>query len=304
MSASFDRVRFYVTFPAVPVPVVEVWRILSAYLKNHKFLPKQFEVSQIAGHQEKYHSPKRLKLSASEIEKLIEERKLDGFGIDSGRLHKSLDFKLYHAKTLGEQTTFYGVAAIQAHAPNDWGPMLETLLSNFFSTGAWQWRGLYRDWQGANCIEMGYEEFYGQLPPGYTTWQEPSIDGDLPGKTLIDISLNPGRSKQLYPYSHFYPSAEMWLGPSFWQYTKCTKEEALAADFYIEKRDTPHYLYLKCWPDAFTRPDGEQGRMQQRLWKLFFHEDCEWPPGSGTICDEPMYGPPELMPGYKAATDG
>lgn len=36
--------------------------------------------------------------------------------------------------------------------------------------------------------------------------------------------------------------------------------------------------------------------MQQRLWKLFFHEDCEWPPGSGTICDEPMYGPPELMP--------
>jgi hypothetical protein len=43
--------------------------------------------------------------------------------------------------------------------------------------------------------------------------------------------------------------------------------------------------------------------MQQRLWKIFFQEDCEWPPGSGIICDEPMYGPPELMPGYQAPGD-
>ena len=112
--------------------------------------------------------------------------------------------------------------------------------------------------------------------------------------------MNPGRSKALSSVVNFYPTAEMWLGPHFWQYAKCTKEEALAADFFIEKRDTPHYLYLKCWPEPFTRPDGEQGRMQQRLWKLFFHEDCEWPPGSGTICNEPMYGPPELMPDHKS----
>jgi hypothetical protein len=90
----------------------------------------------------------------------------------------------------------------------------------------------------------------------------------------------------------------MWLGPHFWQYAKCTKEEALTGDFWLETRDTPRFTYFKCWHTAFTRPDGEQGRMQQRLWKLFFREDCEWPPGSGTICDEPMYGPPELMPGH------
>lgn len=113
---------------------------------------------------------------------------------------------------------------------------------------------------------------------------------------MIDISLNPGRVKELFLGIRFLASAEMWLGPHFWHHAKCTKEEALAADFFIEKRDTPHFLYLKCWPQPFTRPDGEQGRMQQRLWKLFFHEDCEWPPGSGAICDEPMYGPPELMP--------
>ena len=114
--------------------------------------------------------------------------------------------------------------------------------------------------------------------------------------SFIDVSLNPGRPKELLPTINFYPTAEMWLGPHFWPYAKCTKEEALAAGFWLETRDTPHYTYFKCWPTPFTRPDGEQGRMQQRLWKLFFHEDCEWPPGSGTICDEPMYGPPELMP--------
>lgn len=109
----------------------------------------------------------------------------------------------------------------------------------------------------------------------------------------------------LIPTVYFYPTAEMWLGPHFWQYAKCTKEEALAADFFIEKRDTPNFLYLKSWPEPFTRPDGEQGRQQQRLWKLFFNEDCEWPPGNGGICDEPMYGPPELMPdGHAPKTGG
>lgn len=296
MSSSFDRIQFYVTFPAVPVPLVEVWRILSAYLGQSNSLPRQFEVSQIAGHSEQYHTADRLRLSAVEIEKLIEDRNLDGFGIDAGRSPRGMAFKLSHAKNLGRQSVFYSQIEIQAKAPDDWRPMLESLMTSFPATGAWQWRGLYRAWQSADCIEMGYEDRYGRLPPGYKTWQESSIDGHLPGKTLIDVSLNPGRSKQLYLNSHFYPTAEMWLGPHFWQYAKCTKEVALAAEFFIEKRDTPQYLYLKCWPEPFTRPDGEQGRMQQRLWKLFFQEDCEWPPGSGIISDEPMYGPPELMP--------
>lgn len=292
----FDRIKFYITFPTVPEPVVEAWRILSQYLEKNESLPKQFEVSQGVGHQVKYHTTKRLKLSAAEIEDLIVQRSLDGFELDAGRLPRGIAFKLYPTKNTDKQSTFYCGIDDLAKAPDDWRPMLENLMNVFPTTGAWQYRGLYRAWQGATCIEMSYEDLYGRLPPGFKTWKEPSIDGNLPGRTLIDISLNPGREKQLYPDSYFYPTAEMWLGPHFWQYAKCTKEEALSADFFIEKVDTPNYLYLKCWPTAFTRPDGEQGRMQQKLWKLFFHEDCEWPPGSGTICDEPMYGPPELMP--------
>ncbi len=277
------------------MPVVDAWRILTEYLKQQQSLPKKFEIAQLK-------TTKRLNLAAEEIENLIINENRDGFLVNAGKPPSGVQFWLYHAKNLGRQSALHSSIESQAKAPNDWGPMLEALMTLFPSTGAWQYWGPYRAWQGANCIEKCYEELYGALPPGCRTWKEPPSHPSFPELTLIDISLNPGRSKQLYPYSSFYPSAEMWLGPHFWQYAKCTKEEAQAANFWLETRDTPHVTYFKCWPTAFTRPDGEQGRMQQRLWKLFFHEDCEWPPGSGTICDEPMYGPPELMPDHVPPT--
>ena len=115
-------------------------------------------------------------------------------------------------------------------------------------------------------------------------------------RILLDTSLNPGRYIVDDKNQFRAVPADLWLGPHFWDYAPCTKEEVLAADFFIEKRDTPHYLYLKSWPHPFTRPDGEQGRVQQKLWRLLFKEDCEWPPGSGGISEEPVGGPPELMP--------
>ena len=78
---------------------------------------------------------------------------------------------------------------------------------------------------------------------------------------------------------------------------RAKKEDVIASDFFLEVLDTPHFLYLKSWSHPFTRPDGEQGRVQQKLWRLLFHEDCEWPPGSGGISDVPVGGPPELMSG-------
>jgi hypothetical protein len=296
MKVSYDRIQFYVTFPSVPVPVEKVWNILSGYLQQCGSLPEQFEVSQLAGHSPKHKGEDDIRLNAAQIEKLIRDRDLDGFTITSGRMPRSLDFWLFHAKEMGRQSVLHSMIERLAQAPDDWGVMRESMMKAFPTTGAWQWRGLYRSWQGAECLETGYERRYGKLPTGCKTRKEPSPDGYGEGKTMIDISLNPGRPKELYHFSHFYPTAEMWLGPHFWQYAKCTKEEALAADFWLETRETAHFSYFRCWPTAFTRPDGEQGRMQRRLWKLFFHEDCEWPPGSGSICDEPMYGPAELMP--------
>jgi hypothetical protein len=294
-----DRIHFSIAFPSAPEPVVDVWRVIAGVLLARGHLPQRFEVSQIAGHEEKYHSTERLILAPAEIEDLIIKRKLDGFSIDTGHSAASVAFMLQTEKRLGGHGVLNCRIEKQAKAPEDWNNLIEGLMTLNPSIGAWQWRHLYQVWQWASEVIPSYEFRFGSIPTGYQR-TEKAITTSLtpqPPRVFLDISKNPGRPKELIPMVHFYPTAEMWLGPSFWQYAKCTKEEALAADFFIEKRDTSHYLYLKCWPEPFTRPDGEQGRMQQRLWKLFFHEDCEWPPGSGTISDEPMYGPPELMPG-------
>jgi hypothetical protein len=148
----------------------------------------------------------------------------------------------------------------------------------------------YSVWQ--NCMDADlYPSLYGKTPE-YSTYES----GSFPHVgTWLDVSRNPGR----VTHSGLLPrrvEVEVWLGPVFWQLAPCKKEDVLAAGFFLEVRDTPNFLYLKSWPHPFTRPDGEQGRIQQKLWRLLFHEDCEWPPGSGGIADEPMYGPPELMP--------
>ena len=294
-----DRIYFSVGFPAIPEPLSEVWITIAQFLDEIECLPKLFEVSQIAGHCETIQSSQYLKLSAEEIEHLITDRKLNGFRVNTGHSVRSIDFSLSNSLNLGQKAVLTCRIENEAKAPDDWDMLIERLMNRFSTIGAWQWKHRYLCWQRLNRTDTGYVDFWGPIPSGYRKWHEPGLTEGDPGKMLIDISMNPGRPKELNFGVNFYPTAEMWLGPHFWQYAKCTKEEALAADFFIEKRDTPHLLYLKCWPEPFTRPDGEQGRMQQRLWKLFFHEDCEWPPGSGTICDEPTYGPPELMPCYK-----
>jgi hypothetical protein len=291
-----DRVYFNVAFPTVPCPLSRAWEIIAGFLHDCGCLPKIFEVSQIAGHAEADQRSEYLKLTSAEITDLIKKRGLNGFQVNTGHSSKSIDFTLYNSLHLGQEAVLTCRIEQESKAPDDWTVLIETLMIEFPAIGGWQWGHFYRVWQWLIRADWWDASRFGDLPAGVRTWREPGlVEGD-PGKHLLDISMNPGRPRELAHRARFYPTAEMWLGPHFWQYAKCTKEEALAEDFWLETRDTPHYTYFKCWPTPFTRPDGEQGRMQQRLWKLFFHEDCELPPGSGTICDEPMYGPPELMP--------
>ena len=290
MSTFPDRVYFELAFSEAPKSVVEVWRILSGFLAENDALPECFEVSQIAGHDHSMRSTSYLELAPDEVGDLVVNRGLTGFRVETGHTSSSVGYHLID-RHLGCRIEF------DAKAPSDWAEMIGQLMKVAPCIGAWQWRHRYQVWQWVNELRPGqYERRFGLLPPGYSRRIVKSDDGIGPDREFIDIALNPGRPKELLPAVRFYPTAEMWLGPHFWQYAECTKEDVLAADFFLEKRDTPHFLYLKSWPEPFTRPDGEQGRQQQRLWKLLFHEDCEWPPGSGGICDEPMYGPPELMP--------
>jgi len=233
-------------------------------------------------------------MSGTEIEALIAERNLSGFRVNTGHSPTSVDYTLAHMKEQGNQSILSCRIEKNAKAPNDWTQLIEALMIQWPSIGGWQWNHQYLCWQEYCAIE-GYQYINGEIPLNLRRYMQKnaSLHGD--DREMIDVSLNPGRNHQLLLGINFVPSAEMWLGPHFWQYAKCTKEEALAADFFIEKRDTPHFLYLKSWPQPFSRPDGAQGLQQQRIWKLLFHEDCEWPPGSGGISDKPMYGPLELM---------
>lgn len=287
-----SRNYFCITFLLMPDDVLGCWKILADYLNQHQAMPKEFRVSQIAGHIESQQSEQRLNVAASDIGSIIESRDLTAFHFDTGHTASSVsyEFQHYHLTCRVED---------RAKAPNEWGGFIEKVSTNFETIGGWQVYWPYRTWQDLRRPDAYKSGAWGELPSGFQTRYVPDKYGIGPGQTLFEKAMNPGRTKVVDHRCIFYPTAEMWLGPHFWQYAKCTKDEALAADFWLETRDTPHFTYFKCWPTPFSRPDGEQGRMQRRLWKLFFHEDCEWPPGSGTICEEPMYGPPELMPGKR-----
>ncbi len=103
-----------------------------------------------------------------------------------------------------------------------------------------------------------------------------TLDEDVPPEIarLLDTSKNPGSMLNVNKLTVF-AAADMWLGPAFWKYAPCTKEEVLKEP-WVKVEDTEHYLYLKAYPEPFTRPDGEQGRIQRRIWNVLFHQDCEW----------------------------
>lgn len=277
-----SRNYFDVSFPAIPTDVLGCWHLLADYLTQHDAMPKQLNLHQKG-------SETDLVTDAEGVAEEIRTRNLESFWVHTGYTDTSVSYQLLH-------TYFTCRIEDNAKAPSDWGPFIEALVSRYEAIGGWQPYWLYRTWQDLRTPGAFESGAWGPFPPGYKTWYEAPPYPFMTGQTLIDKSRNPGHTKVVDHHTVFYPTAEMWLGPHFWQYAKCTKDEVLAADFFIEKRDSPLYLYLKCWPQPFTRPDGDQGRMQQRLWKLFFDEECEWPPGSGSICAEPMYGPPELMP--------
>jgi hypothetical protein len=277
-----SRNYFKISFHTAPNDALVCWQLLTDYLNQHEAMPDQLNMLQLG--------QKRDFVSDAEgIGAEIAVKNLTSFWVHTGHTESSIAYKFQH-------NSFTCRIENKAKAPNEWGAFIEAIASRYEMIGGWQFFLPYRTWQNLREPSAFDSGEWGSFPPNYKVWHEPDKYGIGPGQTFFDKSKNPGHTKVIDGCSIFYPTAETWLGPHFWQYAKCTKEEALAANFWLETRDTPHFTYFKCWPTAFTRPDGEQGRMQQRLWKLFFHEDCEWPPGSGTICDEPMYGPPELMP--------
>ena len=284
-------------FPSFPGPMSALWDLLASHLDKHGCLPRKWMVLDPTAMRDKHIPVVEVASAVDRIETVIGRQRFTAmtFYPKGNEITLALSHGV-HAETKEPHGFHLGLShGKETRVPPDWKGLIEAILEMFPSYGGRQWSTLYGAWQGCG-EEDSYARFFGPVPEGFRRHQGPSLDGMTPGRVLLDTSMNPGRFPS-WPGERFRAApADLWLGPDFWSYAPCTKEEVLAADFFLEVRDTPHYLYLKSWPHPFTRPDGEQGRVQQKLWRLLFHEDCEWPPGSGGISDTPVGGPPELMP--------
>ena len=248
-----------------------------------------YQISRGLGCRRQFRDPEKF-LSPTEILREIELDDSNMFAVTSPELgrYQSQGVSFYPMPLDGGFQRFAMGSTAPSLSPDDWFSVVHLIATMGKLMLARISSQKYSLWQNTTDPAI-YEKNYG-LTTGFRLVER----GSPPvNRISLDTSLNPGRA-QLLNKADVQVAAEMWLGPAFWQQAPCTKQEVFGSDLFIEKKDTPHYLYLKAWPEPFTRPDGEQGRVQQKLWRLLFHQDCEWPPGSGGISDTPVGGPPEL----------
>jgi hypothetical protein len=265
-----------------------MWQFLSPFLFKASTSPMEFTVAGSPAIKKALGKKEKM-LEPDEIARLIQKYPneyiaLRGIGPTSRKLVLSNYSEKFRMRSIRLAGT-YSELGCEAKAAVEalWGwPEPPVLATTHLAP--------YNAWQNTRIIKS-YENQFGPID-GFkiVPYGPPPVDSPS-----LDILMNPGRE---WPdgIMHRSVSADMWLGPRFWEFAPCNKDEVMAANFFLEKRESPDCLYLKSWHHPFTRPDGEQGRIQQKLWRLLFHEDCEWPPGSGGISDEPIGGPPEFMP--------
>lgn len=295
MKVKNSQTRFSLFFDAAGdqcrLPLADIWERIVEHLRQSKCCPDMFSLSM--NPEDGMGELKFDDLSPEAVHQLLSAQKYGGFQVSTYKYRsKYLSIWLGVHRFTADPPQLDIFASLGVKFPSSWNSLIEMLAAVFPLRTASQYEFLYDSWQGTRRLD-NWKESWGPVPP-YKQRSEHLPGDDIPW-VWLDNSLNPGRTVR-HECNHLSVAAEMWLGPGFWSYAPCTKEEVLAADFFIEKCDTPHYLYLKSWPHSFTRPDGEQGRVQQKLWRLLYKQDCEWPPGSGGISDVPVGGPPELMP--------
>jgi hypothetical protein len=293
---SDPQIYFAIYFRELPEPLSEIWKMFCDYLHVEIGLPPRWSIMEKG-------TLRNLKRSPDGIGEIIDQQGVSGFHISTLGLEERwitltlgpVGGGMMHpeaSKIPGRMLSCRFESG--ANVPPSWHALIEQISSRWITYGGFEWDHRYMGWQTTIWAD-DYERVGGLLPKGMEQKVIPSIDGLSPARIQLDISKNPGR--QSAKDGQFRAvAAKMWLGNDFWKYSPSVREEVANADFLIDSRNYPDFVYIHSWPHPFTRPDGEQGRVQQKLWQLLFREDCEWPPGSGGISDTPMYGPPALMP--------
>lgn len=266
-----------------------VWQKTYSFLSSQGIASETYRIASGIGNRRKHRDILK-EMSPEEIRTEVSLDPTSGFTIPDGTGSRPQIIS-YSPTPLDGGFQSFSISSRDADKlPDDWYGMVCDISSMVSLVAAKAQVIYYSAWQNCEDIDRYAKQF------GSTEHFKQYEKGDPPvNRMVLDTSTNPGRN-QMKNGCPMGVSAEMWLGPAFWRFAPCKKEDVLAADFFLKVCDTPEFLYLKSWPHPFTRPDGEQGRVQQKLWRLLFHEDCEWPPGSGGISDEPIGGPPELMP--------
>jgi hypothetical protein len=267
------------TFEAAAAPDKILWTATKQLLSDRGLLHSKYLVRDTGTRAKRWKGQDR-ELTPDELAQDLEIGPLDGFLLHTiqGAI-PAYCLALYAGKETQENRLFGfgGSQETQSEVvANHSGSFVQMLASNTNLVLAWRSSTNYHGWMNQTDIKQ-YERLFGSVT-GFRTkpFSRPPLDFPV-----LDISLNPGR-EEITPHYHRTVAANMWLGPGFWNHAPCTKAELLKEP-WVEVEDTEHYLYLKAYPEPFTRPDGEQGRIQRRLWNVLFHQDCEWPPGSGSI---------------------
>ena len=290
-SSHCHKFGFGCRFQGEDLSAIELWEMILSFVKNSGLSRERYTITPGSGSRSRFRDSQVL-LSPDEIRNEIALDGSNAFFINS-----DVSFSPFASYTPtpmdgGTQKLNLVIEAPEEMRP-EWSEFAMTLAKYEQMVLGYSFNPLYTGWQ--NCPDIvPYQKMYGSVS-GFPTRELAAVDEHSPPRFRLETSKNPGREARhgLLPQK---TEAELWLGSSFWRLAPCQKVDVLAADFFIEVRDTPEFLYLKSWPHPFTRPDGELGRGQQKLWRLLFQEDCEWPPGSGGISDVAVGGPPELMP--------
>jgi hypothetical protein len=158
--------------------------------------------------------------------------------------------------------------------PPSWVPLIEGLAKMVRLAIAGTGDHDYVGWQ--RCADpLYYLEHYGPIDGFRILHPGPPPTDEI---EKLDISQNPGRLEFIRGGPAFV-CADLWLGPAFWEYAPCSREDVIRLP-WLDVRDTDYFLYIKAYHAPFTRPEGEQGEIQRRLWRLLFHSDCLWPPNA------------------------
>jgi hypothetical protein len=266
------QLSFY--FDATGIEAAQVWAVAIDFFREATILHQEYSLSYPVVSK---NDCETLIVSPDEALEVLREKRPIVFSLGHNVGNRTQTIRFSPTNQAPGLYSFYVGGSEPKWRPPDWTPLIERLAQSFPLAIASPYDADYGAWQNTSDPKW-YARTYGPTE-GFRILRP--LPPPLDKIERLDISTNPGRFATCNGGPAFV-NADLWLGPAFWKYAPCRKEEVLSQP-WLKVRDTEHFLHLKAYPEPFTRPDGEQGEIQRKLWQLLFHSDCQWPPNHTPI---------------------